>query len=260
MSGPVVLATITGVLYLVGGAYAKGSSYALGLNLLENNFQPAQYIFTGAEALAPMFASAYWWVGPILGLGIGGFAMAVRRYIPRDYEGGAVLGIAMADLVILAYSAHLIDHIPTLLTRSSCPVAGGMHLFLWAVIVFWCLVLLAGVGFVFFRPRAYRLAALAMGAFASVFCLDCYGRVTGAVALDGTFEIVELGSRAVPSDAASRVLVLGADKDNLVVLLQSAERTRDVVSRPTYLARSKAGTLRVVGRASINEFACDGKR
>ncbi len=247
LSSSVVLGTITGVFYLVGGAWVDGYSHALGLTYLAR-LQRAEYIFFGSQIL---LALSYFSISvmPVVGLGIVVFLK--RKPIPRAWESVTfVLLMLISSLLLSAFAVPALNPVRPLITSAVCPVTGRSGAWTFGPLCFALAV--GGFGFFFFEPKRFRLMFLGWGIVASVFWLFVFGWAFGAGQLYGTFQIVEVDSTSL------QLLVLGADDKNLVVLTPGINRAGH--PEPRYLLRSDIKVFRVVGTASINDFVCNPNR
>ena len=67
-----------------------------------------------------------------------------------------------------------------------------------------------------------------------------------------TFDVVQLG------DNEPRLLLLGADETNLVVLTPNVNKAGH--PGPKYISRPLVNGFRIVGTASINDFICSAAK
>jgi hypothetical protein len=237
----------------VGSAYVEGYSHALGLTYLAR-LQPVEYGLLGAEIL---LLSSYVLVllVPLVVLAFFRILMPVgRTRIRRAWELPAFsMLIPGSSIFLLAFTLRTMNASRDLITRGACPVTGQgsdtipFGLFCGALVV-------ACFGFFFFEPRLLRLTCLVWGIVASGFVLYGFGWVFGADRFYERFQIVEVRSSSLLPPGA-RLLVLGADDKNLVVLTTDVNRARH--PEPSYFLRSEIKNFRVVGTASINDFICN---
>jgi hypothetical protein len=253
LSSSVVLGAMTGIFYLVGGAWFEGYVNALGLSYLAGR-QSAEYIFAGAQVLLVTFfvlASVFAFLAALFRMEI--LSLNGKR-IPRARESIIfALMIALSSVLIFVFTDLTMADGRNLITRGACPFTNQgpemrpLSLFCFAALV-------ASFGFFFFQPRLLRVTALVWGIVASVLCLYIFGWTSGATGLYGKFQIVEVGSTSLQLPAEARLLVLGTDDKNLVVLTPGANRAGHL--EPRYFLRSEVKTFRIVGTASINDFVC----
>jgi hypothetical protein len=244
---------MTGMFYLLGGASFQGYDTALGLRYLADR-QSAEYIFAGAQVLLVIsyvlvsvfaFILVFFWMKILPWL---------SKRIRRDWEFVFFWLIVPLNVLIFVFADHTLDDCRGLITRGACPIANQGAAAMMPFWVFCGTALVSGLGFFLFQPRPFRVTVLVWGIVASVLCLYLFGRTSGAAILYGTFQIVEVGSTSLQLPSGARLLVLGADDKNLVVLTPGVDRAGHL--EPRYLLRSEIKVFRIVGTASINDFVC----
>lgn len=247
--------------YLVGGAKYEGRSYVLGLGYLAG-LQPSEYIFAGAELIL-FYSSPFVFVILFLGLVIAVWIANGMPVVPTGHtlsfprKGEYVFFFALTFIVTFGLVPLVIRtgvSARNLITTGSCPVTGhGTVTRAWLV----CCGLSAFVGITvwLFHRRMLRFAFLLWGVSILSLCLFSFGWAAGAEQLYGTeFSVVEIVSPSLHLTSDSKALILGADANNLVLLIPG-EGTHGH-PEPRYISRSEVKTFRLVGSSSINNFFC----
>jgi hypothetical protein len=252
LSSSVLLATITGVFYFVGGASYEGYSQALGLYYLAG-WQPTEYIFAGAELLMTTSAAPWLWLAMLL-VSLIPASMAKRRYFSHTWESliFALLG-GIPTLLVLLFVIYTMKTSRDLITHGACPITGTNSILgAWLV----CVATIAFTAMIsqFFFTRLLRLMFLSWGMIIALLCLYNFGWAAGAARLYESFQVAEIDSPFLSAGADTKVLVLRADDKNLAVIVRGENRTGH--PEPRYLLRSEIKTFRIVGTSSINDFFC----
>jgi hypothetical protein len=250
LSSSVALAMITGLFYFVGGAMHLGYSQALGLDYLAER-QPAEYIFEGGQVL--LASSSFILVLAIaLAVFIAPMRLGKQQPFLRNWELlilFALTGIPSVLVWVFLTRGTSRD----VITNSSCPIVGhGSTLLALSALV--AIIPWIGIFSHFFFTRLLRLTFLVWGIVTALLCLFEFGLVNGEELLYGPFQVAEIASTSLSAGIDTRVLVLGADDKNLVILVPGENRTGH--PEPRYLLRSAMTTVRIVGSSSINDFFC----
>jgi hypothetical protein len=254
LSSSVVLATITGVFYLVGAGYVEGSAEFLGLTYLAQ-LQSADYIRTGAEfllATSPLLYILFAYI-TIFAIEIAVWSKVKLTHLPRRWENrvfavgtwlGTVFLFAVSSVTTNSKSA-LINHV--------CPVTGHPPIPL-AVFVSIAALVLVTHGSLLFVPLRLRINYLVWAIIVWLVSIYNLGWVFGANRIYNPFPIVEVDNTSLHLPSEARLLLLGADDKNLVAVIPDKNRRQH--PQPIYLPRSQIQTFRIVGSASINDFFC----
>ena len=254
LSSSIGLAAITGVLYFVGGGVYQGRAWALGLKYL-SGLQPNEYIFEGTQislSYLPLIAFAL--LIAASALAVGGVHLLVVKHIDflRRWERWVfVVLILLLTIVWICGSFHTENTATSLVTSVSCPMKKPG--FIGISVVAFCACTVMGSLWLF-SSKLLRLTFLVWGGLIFVLCLFNLGWASGARQLNDNFPIAVLTNNAAQLLADTRVLVLGADDKNFVVLVKGKDQTSSL--QPQYLSRSDVKTFRIVGLAKIDDFVC----
>ncbi len=170
------------------------------------------------------------------------------EYLRKRERWIAVAIIVLLTILWMRVTIHIQKIAPSIATGVSCPIKESGVLPVSLAAFFFCASSVGGFALLV-KSKRLRFAFVLWGGVISLLCLYNLGWADGAEILYGQFQIVALTNSAAQLSADTRMLVLGADDKNLVVLVRGYHQ-------PQYLSRSDTKTFRIVGLAKIDDFVC----
>lgn len=169
LSSSIVLAAITGVFYLLGGATGQGRAWALGLDYL-SGLQPNEYIFAGAEVILnllsdPIGLGVALIIAVVLLFGVQWIGSQADRSHPFFLILVAILTIGLLTVILCTAN---ISH--SLLTNAFWPI-GRHEAVLFSFIALCFCAVPVGSSFRLFSSKLWRVRSVFWSGALSILCL-----------------------------------------------------------------------------------------